>query len=79
MPRSPGRYHFCMGSRHIGRSGRGGTGVASHAPGPMRSAPATRSAGFTLVELLISLVIIGIISASVVPSLSEVLADSRQL
>jgi prepilin-type N-terminal cleavage/methylation domain-containing protein len=42
--------------------------------------PSSRaSAGFTIIELLISLVIIGIISAAVAPSLSEVLSDNRQV
>lgn len=35
-------------------------------------------AGFTLVELLIALVIMGVMAAAIAPSLSEVLADSRQ-
>jgi prepilin-type N-terminal cleavage/methylation domain-containing protein len=74
MPRSASRYHFRMGSRHIAN----GTGVASTALRPMRPSPKA-SAGFTLVELLISLVIIGIISGAIAPSLSEVLSDNRQI
>jgi prepilin-type N-terminal cleavage/methylation domain-containing protein len=38
-----------------------------------RSAP-----GFTVIELMIALVVIGVMAATVAPSLSEVLADNRQ-
>jgi len=37
-----------------------------------------RSAGFTIIELLIALVIIGAMAMAVAPSLSEVLSDNRQ-
>lgn len=36
------------------------------------------TAAFTLVELLIALIIMGIMAATIAPSLSEVLADNRQ-
>jgi prepilin-type N-terminal cleavage/methylation domain-containing protein len=41
--------------------------------------PRTKArSGFSLIELMITLVIMGVIAAAVAPSLSEVLADSRE-
>lgn len=36
------------------------------------------SSGFTVIELMIALVIVGIMAATIAPSLSEVMADNRQ-
>jgi prepilin-type N-terminal cleavage/methylation domain-containing protein len=46
----------------------------------MRHRPTSKRgrAGFTIVELMIALVIIGIMAASVAPAISEVIADHRQ-
>jgi prepilin-type N-terminal cleavage/methylation domain-containing protein len=44
----------------------------------MTRSPRRQAAGFTLVELMISLVIIGIMAMAVAPSLTELLADNRQ-
>jgi prepilin-type N-terminal cleavage/methylation domain-containing protein len=41
---------------------------------PRRSAP-----GFTIIELMIALVVIGVMAATIAPSLTEVLADNRQV
>jgi prepilin-type N-terminal cleavage/methylation domain-containing protein len=40
--------------------------------------PRIPAAGFSIVELLVSLVIIGIMSAAIAPSIGEVVADNRQ-
>lgn len=40
--------------------------------------PRTATAGFSLIELLISLTIIGIMSAAIAPSIGEMVADNRQ-
>ena len=40
--------------------------------------PRNATAGFSLVELLISLAIIGIMSAAIAPSIGEMVADNRQ-
>jgi prepilin-type N-terminal cleavage/methylation domain-containing protein len=55
---------------------RFGTRIATSALNAMLHAP--RTAGFSLIELMVVLVIIGVMSAAVMPSMSDVLADHRQ-
>ncbi len=44
-----------------------------------RPSPQQARAGFSLMELMIALAVIGVMSAAIAPSLSEVLADNRQI
>ncbi|MGD8861768.1 MAG: type II secretion system protein [Myxococcales bacterium] len=65
---------------HLAANGPNGMGVARYRGGSMRhrSRPTRARAAFTIVELMIALVIIGIMAASVAPAIGEVIADQRQ-
>jgi prepilin-type N-terminal cleavage/methylation domain-containing protein len=54
-----------------------GMRIAMIGRGPMPR-PRNATAGFSMVELLISLAIIGIMSAAIAPSIGEMVADNRQ-
>lgn len=84
-PRARIVYHFTMDLRKLEPRTGAGTRVAEQRPRTMPSSARTTStdiasprAGFSMVELLIVVVIVGIMAMTVAPSLSEVLSGNRQ-
>jgi prepilin-type N-terminal cleavage/methylation domain-containing protein len=69
---------FIRKFRDMARGSQIGTAVARASRRLMVPKARKRSRGFTIIELMIALVIIGIMAATVAPALSEVLADNRQ-
>lgn len=56
-----------------------GMTIARYGSGPMRSSVHDRArSGFTVVELMVVAIIVGVIAAAVVPALAEVRSDGRQ-